>query len=71
MGALAQNPLVSNIYSQSNTIFTEEYFGKTKPIPIQKGTIQKDTPIFIILRTTTKRNNMPSHSCIVLSTSSK
>jgi hypothetical protein len=35
--------LIGNIYSNSNTIFTGEYFGKTKPIPIQRGTIQGDT----------------------------
>ena len=35
--------LVGNIYSHSNTIFTGEHFGKTKPIPIQRGTIQGDT----------------------------
>ena len=35
--------LVGNIYSNSNTIFTGEHFGTTKPIPIQRGTIQGDT----------------------------
>ena len=35
--------LVGNIYSQSNTIFTSEYFGQTQKIPIQRGTIQGDT----------------------------
>ena len=35
--------LIGNIYSQSNTIFTGEHFGRTKPIPIQRGTIQGDT----------------------------
>jgi hypothetical protein len=32
--------LIGNFYSQSNTIFTGEHFGRTKPIPIQKDTIQ-------------------------------
>ena len=31
--------LIGNIYSQSSTIYTGEYFGKTLPIPIQRGTI--------------------------------
>ena len=35
--------LVGNIYSNSHTIFTGEHFGKSKPIPIQRGTIQGDT----------------------------
>jgi len=35
--------LIGNIYSQSNTIYIGEYFGKTKPIPIQRGTIQGNT----------------------------
>jgi hypothetical protein len=35
--------LIGNIYSHSNTIFTGEHFGKTEPIPIQRGTIQGDT----------------------------
>ena len=35
--------LIDNIYSQSSTIFTGEHFGKTLPIPIQRGTIQGDT----------------------------
>ena len=35
--------LISNIYSQSNTIFIGEHFGRTKPIPVQRGTIQGDT----------------------------
>jgi hypothetical protein len=35
--------LVGNIYAQSSTIFTGEHFGRTKPIPIQRGTIQGDT----------------------------
>ena len=35
--------LIGNIYSQSTTIFTGEHFGKTKPIPIQRSTIQGDT----------------------------
>jgi len=35
--------LIRNIYSHSTTIFTGEHFGKTKPISIQRGTIQRDT----------------------------
>ena len=35
--------LIGNIYAHSTTIFTGEHFGKTKPIPIQRGTIQADT----------------------------
>ena len=35
--------MVGNIYSHSNTIFTGEYFGQTKELPIQRGTIQGDT----------------------------
>jgi hypothetical protein len=35
--------LVGSIHSQSHTIFTSPYFGQTKPIPIQHGTIQDDT----------------------------
>src|ERR1700689_726102 len=35
--------LVGNIYPHSTTIFTGEHFGKTKSIPIQRGTIQGDT----------------------------
>ena len=35
--------LVGNIYSQSTTYYTGKHFGKTKPIPIQRGTIQGDT----------------------------
>ena len=35
--------LIENIYSQSTTIFTGDHFGNTKPIPIQRGTIQGDT----------------------------
>jgi hypothetical protein len=35
--------LVGSIYSQSHTTFTSPYFGQTKPIPIQRGTIQGDT----------------------------
>ena len=35
--------LIGNIYSNSNTIFIGEHFGKTKPIPIQRGTIQGNT----------------------------
>ena len=43
--------LIGNIYSKSTTTFTGEHFGKTEPIPIQRGTIQGDTLspyIFII-----------------------
>ena len=36
-------PLIGNIYSQSTTTYMGEYFGKTQPIPIQRGTIQGDT----------------------------
>ena len=35
--------LIGNIYSQSSTIIYGEHFGKTLPIPIQRGTIQGDT----------------------------
>jgi hypothetical protein len=35
--------LIGNIYSQSSTIYLGEYFGKTLPILIQRGTIQRDT----------------------------
>jgi hypothetical protein len=35
--------LVGNIYLHSTTIFSGEYFGKTPPIHIQRGTIQGDT----------------------------
>jgi hypothetical protein len=35
--------LIGSIYSQSHTIFTGPYFGQTKPIPIQRSTIQGDT----------------------------
>ena len=35
--------LIGNIYSQSFTVFIGEHFGKTLPIPIQRGTIQGDT----------------------------
>ena len=43
--------LIENIYSNSNTIFTGEHFGKTKPIPIQRCTIQDDTlsPYFFLI----------------------
>ena len=44
--------LLRHISSQSNTIFTGEHFGQTQKIPIQRGTIQGDTPtcpyLFII-----------------------
>jgi len=35
--------LIGNIYFKSTTTFTGEHFGKTQPIPIQRGTIQGDT----------------------------
>jgi hypothetical protein len=35
--------LIGNIYSNSSTIFFRSYFGKTKPIHIQRCTIQGDT----------------------------
>jgi hypothetical protein len=35
--------LIGNIYSQSTTKFTGAHFGETKPIHIQRGTIQGDT----------------------------
>jgi hypothetical protein len=35
--------LISNIYSNSSTMFFGSYFGKTKPVHIQRGTIQGDT----------------------------
>jgi hypothetical protein len=35
--------LIGNIYSQSTTTFIGEHFGKTQPILIQRGTIQRDT----------------------------
>ena len=35
--------LVSNIYSHSNTIYTGEHLGQIQKIPLQRGTIQKDT----------------------------
>jgi hypothetical protein len=44
------NP-IGNIYSKSSTIFTGTHFGKTKPVHIQRGTIQGDTQspyLFII-----------------------
>jgi hypothetical protein len=43
--------LIGNIYSNSSTIFFESYFGKTKPVHIQRGTIQGDTlsPYFFII----------------------
>jgi hypothetical protein len=34
--------LIGNIYSNSSTIFFGSYFGKTKPVHIQRGTIQGD-----------------------------
>jgi hypothetical protein len=34
--------LIGNIYSNSSTMFSGSYFGKTKPIHIQRGTIQGD-----------------------------
>jgi phage host-nuclease inhibitor protein Gam len=35
--------LIGNIYSNSSTRFFGTHFGKTKPVHIQKGTIQGDT----------------------------
>jgi hypothetical protein len=35
--------LISNIYSNSSTMFLGSYFGKTKSVHIQRGTIQGDT----------------------------
>jgi hypothetical protein len=35
--------LIGNIYSNSSTIFFGSYFGKTKPVHIQRRTIQGDT----------------------------
>jgi hypothetical protein len=35
--------LIGNIYSNSSTMFFGSYFGKTKPVHIQRGTIQGDT----------------------------
>jgi hypothetical protein len=35
--------LIGNIYSSSSIIFSESHFGKTKPVHIQRGTIQGDT----------------------------
>jgi hypothetical protein len=35
--------LIGSIYSESYTTITGPYFGKTKPIAIQRGTIQGDT----------------------------
>jgi hypothetical protein len=35
--------LIGNIYSNSTTIFSGSYFGKTKPVHIQHSTIQRDT----------------------------
>ena len=57
--------LIGNIYSQSTTTYIGEYFGKTQPILIQRGTIQGDilSPyLFIIfleplLRWLQRRNN--------------
>jgi hypothetical protein len=35
--------LVGNIYTNSTTIYTGKHVGQTKPIHIQRGTIQGDT----------------------------
>jgi hypothetical protein len=35
--------LIGNIYSNSSTMFSSSYFGKTKLVHIQRGTIQGDT----------------------------
>lgn len=34
--------LIGNMYSYSHTIITDEHLEKTKPIPIQRGIIQRD-----------------------------
>ena len=58
--------LIGNMYANSNTIFTGEHFGKTKPIPIQRGTIQGDTlsPYLFLITTTqmvtTQKMDIPS-----------
>jgi hypothetical protein len=39
--------LIGNIYSNSNTIFTGEHFGKTKPIPIIS---HKLPPLSVVVR---------------------
>jgi hypothetical protein len=43
--------LIGNIYSNSSTMFSGSYFGKTKPVHIQRGTIQGDilSPYFFII----------------------
>jgi hypothetical protein len=43
--------LIGNIYSNSSTRFYGSHFGKTKPVHIQRGTIQGDTlsPYFFII----------------------
>ena len=43
--------LIGNIYSQSNTIFTGDHFGRTNPIPISRRTIQGYTlsPYLILI----------------------
>jgi hypothetical protein len=43
--------LIGNIYSNSSTIFFGLHFGKTKPVHIQRSTIQGDTlsPYFFII----------------------
>jgi hypothetical protein len=43
--------LVGNIYTNSTTIYTNEYFGQIKPIHIQRSTIQGDilSPYLFIL----------------------
>ena len=43
--------LIGNIYSQSTINFIGAHFGETKPIHIQRGTIQRDTlsPYFFIV----------------------
>jgi hypothetical protein len=33
--------LIGNIYSNSSTMFSGVYFGQTKPVHIQRGTIQE------------------------------
>jgi hypothetical protein len=49
--------LIGNIYSNSSTKFFGTHFGQTKPVHIQRGTIQGDTqpiPLYYISKTTTK-----------------
>jgi hypothetical protein len=53
--------LIGNIYSNSSTIFFGSHFGKTKPVHIQRGTIQGDTLspyLFIISLEPLERDNL-------------